>query len=119
MSTPTRVLVALAGVVLAVAVAIGGWQLGWWMNEESVNRTARISNDSYARQSALVDDVLDKHRTALDIDVQITTATPEQASVLRAQRIAVVAQLCDSFGQIKTAVTVPTSVAAFASQECS
>ena len=89
------------------------------MEEETTNRRARIDNDSYARQSSLVEDVLDKHRTALDIDVQITTATPEQAAVLRAQRIAVVAQFCDAFGQINQTVTVAPTVAAFADQECS
>lgn len=112
------VFAVIGGLLLTVLLAVGGWQLGWWMNESGTNRRARINNDSYARQSALVDDVLDKHRTALDIDVQLATATPAQAAPLRAQRIAVVAQFCDSFGQIKPTVTVPASVASFASQEC-
>lgn len=110
--------VVIGAAVLVVAIAVGGWVGGWWLREEATNRTTAIANDSLARQSALVDSVLDRHRTALDIDVQLSTATPDQAAALHAQRTAVVNQFCDDYVQLTGRMTVPSSIDTFAAQEC-
>lgn len=108
----------IAATVLIVAIAIGGQELGLWMEEKQTNRRTDIANDSLARQQALLDSTQDKYRTATDIDVQLSTATPEQAKPLRAQRKAVVSQFCDDYVLLTNNLTIPTNMASFASQEC-
>lgn len=109
----------LLGLLVVAALAVGGWKLGWWMQEESTNRRTSIANDSLARQQALVDEVTDKAADLRRIDVQVTTATPEQAAALNAQRAAIVDQFCSAYGGLTNRITVSASVAALASQECS
>ena len=108
----------LGGIALVVALAIGGWKLGWWASEESTNRRARIDNDSFARQAALREDATDKARTVADIEVQITSANESQKRVLVAQRGAVVDQFCNAFGQLQDTTTVPLSVVDLGRKEC-
>ena len=118
MKVSTGILAALGVVILIVAIAIGGWQLKWWLAEETTNRTTGIANESLARQQARVDETLDKAATIADIDVQISLVTPEQATVLVAQRRAVVSQFCDAYGGLTDRLTVPTSVVTLSQQEC-
>lgn len=117
------ILQGIGAVILVIAIfvgiAIGGQHLGLWMEEKATNKRTDIANDSLARQQAVLDNVQDKYRTAVDIDVQLSTATPEQAEVLSAQRKAVVVQFCDDFAILNPdKFTVPTNVANFAAQEC-
>ncbi len=118
MSVLGKILAVVVGVALLVGLAVGGWQLGWWLKEESTNRTTGIANESLARQQARVDEVLDKAETIADIDVQLVQVTPEQAEVIEAQRAAVVEQFCDAYGGLTGRLTVPTSVDVLASEEC-
>lgn len=109
----------LLGLLIIVGLAVGGWKLGWWMEEETTNRRTSIANDSLARQQALVDEVTDKAADLRRIDVQVTTATPEQSAALSAQRVAIVDQFCAAYGGLTDRITISASVAALASQECS
>jgi uncharacterized protein YgfB (UPF0149 family) len=118
MKALSAVLAVLLGILLLVLLAIGGWQLGWWMKEESTNRNTGIANESLARQQARVDEVLDKAETLADIDVQIALVTPEQAKPILAQRAAVVEQFCNAYGGLTGRLTVPASIDALASEEC-
>lgn len=113
-----NVLITIVGVLLLVGLAIGGWQLGWWMEQESTNRRTGIANESLARQQARVDEVLDTSRTIADIDVQLATVTEEQAAALSAQRQAVVNQFCDAYSGLTGRLTVPQSAITLNAQEC-
>lgn len=118
MSTAGKVLSVLVAVILIVGLAVGGWHLGWWLKEESTNRTTSIAEDSLARQQALIEDATDKAADIRRIDVQVATATPEQSKTLEAQRIAIVDQFCFSYGGLTGRLSVPASVDALAAQEC-
>lgn len=114
-SVTGKVLAVLGTVLLVAALAVGGWQLGWWLNEESTNRTTGIANDSLARQQALLEDATDKAADIRNIDVQLETAPSDAIS---AQRVAIVDQFCQSYGGLTGRLQVPASVDALAAQEC-
>lgn len=97
MSRTRGVIVTVAVITLIVGVAIGGWQLGWWMNAYSVNRTAHIYQTSYGTQSAYAEE-LQRLIVQIDgVDVQIADpSTPaDEVSALQAQKLAMVNQGCD------------------------
>lgn len=118
MKSLSVVLGVLLAILLLALLAVGGWQLGWWLKEESTNRTTGIANESLARQQARLDEVLDKAETIADIDVQVVLVTPEQAKPILAQRAAVVEQFCDAYGGLTGRLTIPTSIDVLASEEC-
>lgn len=109
---------AIGAVVLVAALSVGVYQGGWWLSEDGVNRRAEINNQSFARQSALQEEVIDKYRVLADIDVQISTATDSQAAPLKAQRKAVLDQLCLAWGQMTETATVPATAATYAERNC-
>lgn len=111
--------VAIGVIAIGAVVVVGGYNLGWWLREDATNRSAEIRNDSFARQSALQAELIDLNRDIANINVQITTANPDQARVLGAQRQAIVVQFCDAYGQITDSVNIPQSVISLATQECS
>lgn len=100
------------------AVLVGLYQGGWWLKEDAVNRTSSINNDSYARQTALQEELIDKYRTVSDIDVQLTTATAEQEPALKAQRQAVLNQFCLAHAQFTNTTTIPDYVLDYADRNC-
>lgn len=108
----------IAAIIVIVAIIVGGYLGGWWLREDAINRDSAINNDSYARQTALQEELIDKYGTVADIDVQLTTATDEQAGPLRAQRTAVLNQFCLAYSQYTGTVSLPDTVYAYAEREC-
>lgn len=115
MKSATTALVAIVGVVV---VLVGLYLGGWWLQEDAVNRTSAINNDSYARQTALAEELTDEYGTLADIDVQLTTATDEQAPALRAQRGAVLDKFCLAWSQYTGTATVSDTITAYAERNC-
>ena len=111
-------LIGMLGIAIAGGVVIGGYQLGWWLREEAVNRGAEIREDSFARQTALQAEVLDLYRDITNIDVQLMAADGEAAPVIRAQRIAIKDRLCDAYARMNPDFAISQSAAAFAAREC-
>ena len=111
-------LAVIGGAVLLVGIVVGGWQLGWWASEEAVNRRAEINEQSFARQTALQEEVLTRYREVTKIDTQLTYANDEQAKALRAQRKALVVRLCDAEARMTGRVTIPADAQAFVQEEC-
>lgn len=110
-------IVVVAAAALLVAVVSVGYLGGWWLQKDATDRSGSITNRSFARQNALREDALDKQRTALDIDVQLNSATEEQKPALRAQRTAVVSQFCNDVSQMVAAQITPMQ-RGFATEEC-
>jgi len=108
------VAITLVGIVL---IAIGGWQLGWWMKNYSVNQNARIYQNGYGAQSAWSERVQNEISTIRGIDVQIAAPqTPAtEVSALQSQRAALVTQACQKAAQINQP---PSDVATFISTDC-
>lgn len=100
-------ILAVVGFVAVIAlVGVGGYLGGWWLTEDSVNRQARIDQDSYSRQNALVEQILDDVREA------------EDPNVPPAQRTAIIDQICDSAAKLTGAIDLPFSTQTFITQEC-
>lgn len=98
MSTAAK---SIVGVLVALAVVagivIGGYQLGWWLREQRVNRGAEIRRGSFEYQETRRDEIVRQSGLLADIDAQLANPdlTAEQSSALRAQREAVARQLCN------------------------
>lgn len=98
-------------------LAWGGYELGWWLEEDRVNRSAEISDNSVNRESALREDALDHHDTVLRLRATHASASDEQKPTLEAQITASLDRFCDSYGQIDN-LQLPDSVNEFADKEC-
>lgn len=113
----TAVTGTIAAILLVGLVVVGGYQLGWWLEEDAVNRSAEISDQSVNRESALREEALDQHDTVLDLRATLSTATDDQKPALEARIAAAIDRFCDSYGQIDN-VDVPDSTHQFANEEC-
>lgn len=80
--------------------------LGWWIKGASVNKNARIQQDSYGRQNALVEQIYDDIKDA------------ETVGIPAGQRIAIVSQICDSVGKLTGSIQLSASATAFVAKEC-
>ncbi len=98
--------VVVVTLVLIIAVVVGGYQLGWWLKEDSVNRNAQINQDSYNRQNALVEQILDDIREV------------EQGGLPDSQRKAIIAQICDSADKLTGTVPVGANAEQFIAVNC-
>jgi hypothetical protein len=96
----------IIGILVMIAIVIGGWQLGWWLKSETVNRNAVILQDSYGRQNALVEQILDDVR-----EVEAGNLPPQQV-------IAITSQICDSAAKLTGSIQLPQSAASFVAREC-
>ncbi len=105
-SVATNVLTGIGVVNLVVLIVVGGYLGGWWLKKDAVNRTSKINQDSYGRQNALVEAVLDDYREATD------QALPP------AQRQAIIIQLCDNAGKLSGSIDLPFTIQTFIDTEC-
>lgn len=107
----------LAGLIVLAAIAVGGWQLGWWLKGSAVNHTNHIVRSSYEFQQAQITD-MDQLLTQIGgIDVQITQQ-PQNAGPLKSQRAALESQFCNDYQSV-TAIQIPSNLHAFAVEACS
>src|ERR1039458_9126103 len=72
---------AIVGVVVSLvviaALAVGGWQLGWWAQTSAVNHQAHIFANSYGTQSADIAEARNLATQITQVAVQINDpATP-------------------------------------------
>lgn len=96
----------VAALVLVVVIVIGGYQLGWWLKGNAVNRNAVIQQDSYGRQNALIEQVYNGIKEA------------ETPAIPAGQRTAIISQVCDAAGKLTGSIQLTTSAAAFVQREC-
>lgn len=43
---------SVLAILIVVLVAVGGYQLHWWLRGQEVNRSAQINQQGYGRQNA-------------------------------------------------------------------
>jgi len=105
-----KILATTAGVigaiVLAMALFVGLFFLGWWINEYAVNRNAEIRQDSYGRQNALVEQILDDIAEA-------------EGNIPPNQRAAIVDGICDSEAKLTGSIELPLNAQQFIRENCS
>lgn len=106
MNRTSNVTAALLALALLAALAVGGWQLGWWLKSESVNRNAKIQQDSYGRQNALVEQILDDVAEAQDPNLPAS------------QRAAITDQVCDSAAKLTGSIQLTAGAASFIAANC-
>ena len=105
--TTLKTTLAVVGIAVTVALVAVGIYLGsWWVMRDSTNRDAGIRQDSYGRQSALVEAILD------DIREADAPATPQ------AQRVAIVTIICDNAAKLTGSIELPYSAQNFINKEC-
>ena len=106
--------------VAAVAVCALLWFGYWALRESSVNRNAEIDRNSFERQTTLRSEIVDQYDDIAGVDVQIVQAGDDQelVAVLRAQRVALVDQLCGLSAQLVDAQSVEPTVARIINTEC-
>lgn len=118
-STAKAVWTAIGLAVVGALILVGMYQGGWWLKEDGVNRNSQINNDSYARQSALAEEIIDLHAQVTDLDVRVAgNVTAEQKTLILTQRAALVTNLCEAYDQTTGTTTIPSDIHAFAAQEC-
>jgi hypothetical protein len=105
-----KVLSTTAGIVVAVtlsaAILVGLFFLGWWIKEYAVNRNAEIRQDSYGRQNALVEQILDDIAEA-------------EGNIPPNQRAAIIDGICDSEAKLTGSIELPPSAQQFIRENCS
>lgn len=110
----------IATIILVVLVCVGGWFLYWKIAKAENDNNSEIYNNSYQRQTALVDEINRNISDVKSIDVQISYASgdPELSKRLSAQRAAVVTSVCNNIGKLSGTVTESNEIRLFASKEC-
>jgi hypothetical protein len=96
----------IAATVLFVGIVVGLFFLGWWIKEYSTNRNAEILQDTYGRQNALVEQILDDIKEA-------------EGNIPANQRIAIIDQICDSAAKLTGSIQLPYTTQQFLQENCS
>lgn len=107
MSTPKIVGSTVVVLALLAVIVVGGYQLGWWLRTQEVNRGAEIRRGSFEYQETRRDEIIRQAGTLADIDTQLTNPalTTGQTAALTAQRRAASTQLCNLAGDVIGEVT--------------
>ncbi len=107
METAKSVFVTIAGLVIVVAIVIGGYLLGWWLKGDAINREGEIRRDSFEVQETARDEIL--RQSVLIEQIEVDIANPEisdaQLKALTGQRKAAEVQLCNVASDITGSVT--------------
>lgn len=96
------ILFAFAVLITLVLLYLGIW----WLRGDAVNRNAQIRQDTYGRQNALVEQILDDIREV------------ENPNVPPNQRAAVIDQICDSAAKLTGSIELPNNARNFINGEC-
>lgn len=83
----------VAGIALAVVLAIGGYQLGWWIKADSTERQVQIDNSNTGTQTAWHDQAVQGIRDYELIDPGNTAAR----GALLNQTCELIARLSDPY----------------------
>lgn len=83
----------VAGIALVVVLAIGGYQLGWWLKADSTERQVQIDNSNTGTQTAWHDQAVQGIRDYELVDPSNTAAR----GALRNQTCELIARLSDPY----------------------
>jgi hypothetical protein len=106
MQTLKSALMVILSVLMIALLSVGVFYLGWWIKEFAVNRNAEINQDSYGRQNALVEQILD------DIGEAEGNIPPNQ-------RVAIIDGVCDSASKLTGTIELPFNAQQFIQENCS
>ena len=107
-----KVIAGIGGVVVATAIAIGGWQLGWWLKTSATDRAAVTNQYGPVAQLQNLISQIDQS------DLQLVDANMSQSerAALTPQKSALVHLACG----ISVSITppLPSAEAAFVASNC-
>lgn len=116
MSKVSAVVGVLLGLVVLAAIAVGGWQLGWWLKGSAVNHNNHIVRSSYEFQQAQITDMNQLLSQIAGIDVQVRQQ-PQNVTALDSQKAALENQFCGDYASLN-AIQVPANLRSFAGEAC-
>lgn len=124
MTSPTEVAVifwrwfwiAAAVLALLVGLIIGGWQLGWWFTAQNATRGAENTQNGYANQTTLRQQITAQLAQVYTLTAEIA-AHPDLAAAVKPQRAAIAAIICSDTAQI-TGTPLPAQQAAWVTVNC-
>jgi len=117
---PLKVILAgIASIAIIVGIAIGGWQLNWWMANSSANHNAVITQNGLAAQTADIQESRTLVSEIYTINSQINSpATPQsEIASLQAQSAVETTQACALISNVTS--TLPVDLVSFNSTNCS
>lgn len=108
-----KIIAGIGAVVVAAAIAIGGWQLGWWAKTSVTNRNPAVTYqfNSVAQLQSLISaiDQVDSHLIGVNI-------SQGEKATLTQQQSALVNQACGISARITS--PLPSTEAAFVAANC-
>jgi hypothetical protein len=101
----TIIALVIGGLMLAAAIVIGGYQLGWWLKAENTDRQVNIDNRNTGTQTAWHDEA-----TSLINQASLLPDNAPQRARLEQQACELIDRLTDPY--------VDDNLAAYQAQEC-
>lgn len=121
MKTVGKGCAVIVGVILIIALAVGvgfaGREFNWWLRKDNTDRQTKINDQSYSRQTALKDTVMNDAKEISRIDVALTQPGANTVA-LNGQRKAIVSDMCDAAGSLTGKVKLSVSAQTLITQEC-
>ncbi|MGW8178131.1 MAG: hypothetical protein ACWGQW_05050 [bacterium] len=97
--------VMLAAIIF-VAICVGAYLGYWWLVRDTTQRAGEVRQETYGRQNALVEQVLDDIREA------------QRPGVPNNQYYAIVDVICDNAAKLNGTIDLPRNAQNFINQEC-
>lgn len=112
--------ISAVGLALLVGLIVGGWQLGWWFQAQNATRQAENTQNGYANQTTLRQQVTSQLAQVDTITTQIAAAGTDAGLIhaLKVQRMAIAGTVCSDAAQI-TGTPLPQQQAEWVSANCS
>lgn len=112
----TVTLCVLAALALAAAIAIGGWQLGWWLKSSAQGHINHIQRQTYGFQTAQLQDMEQVYAQIAGLKAQ-EQAQPQNADALNSQVEALTIQFCTDHDNANK-IDIPIRLQEFAQANC-
>ena len=116
---PAWTIVLATVLVIGALITWGGSEFGWWLTGQAANHQARNTQNGYANQTTLRQQVTSLLAQVTTITTQITEADGDQSMVaaLKPQRMAIASQACADAAQV-TDGPLPADQAQWAAANC-
>ena len=111
--------VGIGALVLAAGLILGGWAAGWWFTAQNATRQAELTQNGYANQTTLRQQVTSQLAQVDTITTQIAEAGSDASLVtaLKAQRMSIAGIACSDAAQI-SGTPLPAQQAQWVSTNC-
>lgn len=119
MSKPVAVVVGVLAVIVVAVLAVGVWQLDWFVTAKNVDKSSHIDQHRFGRQVGIVDAINEQVVTIDDINVQIAGETnPDKLKALNGQRKNLVQTVCSEASNLNDTAAPTASAQQLIATEC-